>query len=310
MNSSVHEDDDSNNVLHDILYEEESDDEEMSNLPVDSPEPARIITKEVLKISYNPENESIYESVTVPVLASSHLIPDDTVLEDADPELEFQMSSILRPNLEPEPEKPKCPEVETETDYDLSPPDFIAKELPGWKMGEDLPDKNRSVVFSKCPKTLYEVKYQLNSSLAFEIPEVETAEINEVFIQEFEEECRKYTDTKSKDPKLTKNTNFAVYVSPEQPEGRIALRDDFQYIWTMYERIRGKGRSKGINTTTQYCNILFGAASYSLYNFVESRGTRLEYLIFPQGMSSSSLLLDWAGSIEHPSSQSKNIFFK
>ena len=99
-----------------------------------------------------------------------------------------------------------------------------------------------------------------------------------------EQACGATTETESQEA-LSKNKDFTEYVSPDQPTGRIGLRDDFQYIWMVLKRIRGKGKAKKPETIIQYCRLLFGHGSNSLYNFLESRGQKLEEYLYPQGMS-------------------------
>ena len=270
-------------------------------------------TRQVMKISYNPENETICETLSVPLLGSSDQrdanIQDHTVLEDVVPEP--GLSPI--PRLEPEPEKknrreqsPRF-ESEAESDYEISPPDFIAKELPEWRIGEDLPEKIRSVVFSKDPRTLYDTKDQLLTSLENVKPDYHSQDVPEEYMDALVQACGATTETESHEA-LRNNKDFTAYVSPDQPKGRIGLRDDFQYIWMVLKRIRGKGKAKKPETIIQYCRLLFGHGSNSLYNFLESRGQKLEEYLYPQGLSSSSsILVDWANNQPNPSTESKKI---
>ena len=270
-------------------------------------------TRQFMNIAYNSNNETVCQTLSAPLLGSSDQqdanIQDHTVLEDVVPD------PFLSPihSVEPEPEKqnrreqsPRF-ESEAELDYEISPPDFIAKQLPEWRIGEDLPEKIRSVVFSKDPRTLYDTKVQLLTSLENVKPDYLSQDIPEEYMDALEQACGATTETKSHDA-LSKNKDFTGYVSPDQPNGRIGMRDDFQYIWTVLKRIRGKGKAKKPETIIQYCRLLFGHGSNSLYNFLESRGQKLEEYLYPQGLSSSlSILLDWANDQQNPSTESKKI---
>ena len=181
-----------------------------------------------------------------------------------------------------EPHSDQAEEIEETSE--ITPPDFIAKQLPEWRIGEDLPEKICSVVFSKDPRTLYDTKDQLLTSLENVKPDYYTQDVPEEYMNALEQACGATTETELQEA-LSKNKDFTEYVSPDQPTGRIGLRDDFQYIWKVLKRIRGKGKPKKPETIIQYCRILFGHGSNSLYNFLESRGQMLEEYLYPQGMS-------------------------
>ena len=67
------------------------------------------------------------------------------------------------------------------------------------------------------------------------------------------------------DPGIKIDKDYSVYISPDQPKGRIALRDDFQYIWMVYRRIRGKGKSKSNETTKKsFAGLLVLVAAFTL----------------------------------------------
>ena len=261
--------------------------------------------KTVLKISYNPENETMEDFCDVPILESSdhQNVEDHTILEEVVPER--GLSPILR--VEPEPEKRNRLESEGEADYEINPPDFIAKQLPEWRMGDDLQDTVRSILFSKDPKTLYDTKDQLLTSLANVKTDYNIQDVPEEYMNALEQACGASTETETQEI-LSTQKDFTEYVSPDHPTGRIGLRDDYQYIWMSNKRIQGKGKTKKPETIIQYCRILFGHGSISLYNFLESRGKKLEDFLFPEGFSSSlSILVEWANIQPNPSTQSKKI---
>ena len=216
--------------------------------------------KTVLKISYNPENETMEDFCDVPILESSdhQNVEDHTILEEVVPER--GLSPILR--VEPEPEKRNRLESEGEADYEINPPDFIAKQLPEWRMGDDLQDTVRSILFSKDPKTLYDTKDQLLTSLANVKTDYNIQDVPEEYMNALEQACGASTETETQEI-LSTQKDFTEYVSPDHPTGRIGLRDDYQYIWMSNKRIQGKGKTKKPETIIQYCRILFGHGSIS-----------------------------------------------
>ena len=318
VNTSINEEDtETNSILSDLnsyhqeiddsdliprVHERERDEEEEC---IDEEVSETTNTKKVMKIFFNSDDESIYEFENASMLQSSNHqhVEEDTVLEDV----------VLEPGLSPitkvdhEPEKRNILESEGEADNEINPPNFIAIQIPEWKMGDDLQDKLRSILFSKDPRLLYDVKDQLLSSLAMVQPDYQTQHVPTEYMIAFEQACGASTESETQEI-LSKLKDFTKYVSPDNPTGRIGLRNDYQYIWMSNKRIRGKGKSKKPETIIQYCRILFGHGSISLYNFVESRGKKLEDFLFPQEFSSSSsILVEWANQQPNPSTQSKKI---
>ena len=187
----------------------------------------------------------------------------------------------------------------------ITPPEFIRKELPFWKVGNKLPDKITAKIFSQDPKTLFEIKNDWLIVLAQQ-------EVKPLQSHLTEDELLILTSLLNSNPLEVDDgkedipasiPDFSKYKPILSPMDRMELCLDYQYIWSTHRRIRN-GKSKSDSTIVQYSRLLFDKTRNSLFNYLQSSGMRMGDLLFPSSQTSTAITA-WTVQYGNASSESK-----
>ena len=169
----------------------------------------------------------------------------------------------------------------------------------------------RNVIFSKDTEKLYNIRNELLETLEPVDISIPIGEISQEFLVRLNEAVGIAITADSTDPKMKLSLQEFMsvnYSSPSVPSGRMALRDDYMFIWFLKQRIQGKGKRKSPKTVSQYATYLFGNSQENLYKHLEAKNIRLEDSLFPTGLRVTMEIEAW-GTTENPSSTSKFFFF-
>ena len=169
----------------------------------------------------------------------------------------------------------------------------------------------RNVIFSKDTEKLYNIRNELLETLEPVDISIPIGEISQEFLVRLNEAVGIAITADSTDPKMKLSLQEFMsvnYSSPSVPSGRMALRDDYMFIWFLKQRFQGKGKRKSPKAVSQYATYLFGNSQENLYKHLEAKNIRLEDSLFPTGLRVTMEIEAW-GTTENPSSTSKFFFF-